>query len=492
MSQRILAFDHGAESGRGIVALFDGQKVELDVIHRFPNVPVRLPDGFYWDPLRLFDDMKNALRLAVQKHGNIDCLGVDTWGVDFALLGRGGMLLGNPRHYRDPHTEAYPDAAFATLSRKEIFEATGLQFMRFNSLFQLLAMKRDRSPVLESAESLLFIPDLFNYWFTGVQANEASIASTSQFYDPRTRGWANGLLDRFGLNRHMLHGLVEPGHQLGPLLPAVAQETGAKDVRVIAPATHDTASAVAAVPAGKGTWCYISSGTWSLMGIETATPILDERPLKYNFTNEGGVGGTTRFLKNVMGLWLVQECRRTWERAGKAYSYEELTRLAESAPGFGGIVDPDHSSFWIPPSMPEALANYCKHSGQPVPVEPGAIVRCALESLALRYRWVLERLEEILGYRIDVIHIVGGGCQNRLLNQLTADCSNRLVLAGPAEATALGNVMVQSLGLGQVGSLEQAREVIRASFQVERFEPRQSDRWAEPYARFCRLLQSNV
>jgi rhamnulokinase len=344
--------------------------------------------------------------------------------------------------------------------------------------------------VLEAAEALLFIPDLFHFWLTGVKANEFSIASTSQFYNPTTKDWAFPLLERFGLPRKLFGPIIQPGTRLGELLPAVAEETNTKPVPVIVPATHDTGSAVAAVPAQGEGWCYISSGTWSLMGVEIPGPVITDRVLAFNFTNEGGVGGTIRLLKNVMGLWLVQECRRTWERVGQTFSYDALTRLAEQARPFASLIDPDHDSFLLPASMPAAIAAFCTRTGQPAPTEPGAVVRCALESLALRYRWVLERLEELTGRRIEVIHIVGGGSQNRLLNQLTADACNRVVLAGPVEATALGNVLVQAIGLGLLGSLADARAVVRRSFAVERFEPNQPDRWAEPYARFGRLITS--
>jgi rhamnulokinase len=487
-TKNLLAYDLGAESGRGMLGLFDGSRLQLEVVHRFPNGPVRTLDTLHWDVLRLWAEMLVGLRKAVGSKGSIDALGVDAWGVDFALLGRGGTLLGNPRHYRDPHTEGYPEAAFDKVSRLDVYRQTGLQFMRFNSLYQLLAMQRDRSPLLDVAESLLMVPDLLHYFFTGLRVNELTDASTSQMYDPTARGWATGMLRALGLPTHFFGPIVPPGTVLGPLRASVASEAGVTPVPVVLPGSHDTASAVAAVPARGGSWCYISSGTWSLMGAELPAPLISEKTLRYNFTNEGGVGGSIRFLKNIMGLWLVQECRRSWERAGRDYAYDELTRLAEEAAPFASLVDPDHSSFWLPPNMPAALGEFCRRTGQAVPVEPGAVVRCALESLALRYRWVLERLEELLGRRIDVIHIVGGGGQNALLNQLTADACNRTVLAGPVEATAIGNMLVQLIGLGLLGSLEDGRELVRRSFGVTTFEPRQPGRWDEPYRRFLGVL----
>ncbi|HKI36348.1 MAG TPA: rhamnulokinase family protein [Gemmataceae bacterium] len=487
-TKNLLAYDLGAESGRGILGLFDGSRLQLEVVHRFANGAVRTLDSLHWDVLRLWGEMLVALRKAVAEKGSLDALGVDTWGVDFALLGRGGTLLGNPRHYRDPHTEGYPEAAFDKVPRREIYRQTGLQFMRFNSLYQLLALRRDRSPLLDVAESLLMVPDLFHYFFTGTAVNEFTDVSTSQMYDPTAKDWAHGLLQALGLPANILGRIVPPGTVLGHLRPSVAAETGAAAVPVVLPGSHDTASAVAAVPARDESWCYISSGTWSLMGAELPAPLISDQTLGYNFTNEGGVGGTIRFLKNIMGLWLVQECRRSWERAGRDYTYDELTRLAEAAAPFASLVDPDHSSFWLPPNMPAALGDFCQRTGQPVPAEPGAVVRCALESLALRYRWVLERLEELLGRRLDVIHVVGGGGQNALLNQFTADACDRPVLAGPVEATAIGNVLVQMIGLGLIGSLAEGREVVRRSFEVTTFEPRQPQRWGEPYRRFLGLL----
>jgi rhamnulokinase len=485
---KILAFDLGAESGRGLLAAFDGERLALDVVHRFPNGGIHTLDTLHWDVLRLYSEILVALRRAAAENDAIASVGVDTWGVDFALLERNGTLLGNPRHYRDPHTEDVMEAAFAVVPRAEVFRQTGIQFMRFNTLFQLLALKRDRSPLLEAAETLLFIPDLFHYWLTGIKVNEYTNASTSQMIDPHSRRWAIDLVRRFGLPERILGSLVQPGTVLGPLRPSVATQTGTATIPVIAPATHDTAAAVAAVPAAGPAWAFISSGTWSLMGVEIREPLTDERALSVNFTNEGGVDGTIRLLKNIMGLWLVQECRRAWERAGQTYSYEELMRLAEAAPPFASVLNPDESAFILPPNMPAAIADFCRRTGQAVPTDPGAVVRCALEGLALRYRWVLERLEELVGRRLDTIHVVGGGSQNTLLCQLTADACNRPVAAGPVEATALGNVLVQMLGLGLIRTLAEGRAVVRRSFDVRTFQPRQAAAWDEPYRRFLNLV----
>lgn len=491
-TKKLLAFDLGAESGRGVLGHFDGSKIHLQVMHRFPNGPVHTLDTMHWDVLRLYSEMVATFRKCAAEAGGIDALGVDTWGVDFALLGRGGTLLGNPRHYRDPHTEGTLEHALGFVPQQTIYQKTGLQFMRFNTLFQLLALKRDRSPLLEVAETLLMMPDLFHYFFTGVKAIEFTNATTTQFYNPTHAGWAYDLIVAFGLPKQILGTVVKPGTVLGPLRQAIASESGLNPVPVIAPATHDTGSAVAAVPAQGKSWAFISSGTWSLMGAELDGPLINEKGLGYNFTNEGGVDGTIRFLKNIMGLWLVQECRRAWEKAGKTYEYDQLARMAEAALPFGSLVDPDHSSFLLPASMPVALADYCKRTGQPSPTEPGAVVRCALESLALRYRWVLSKLEELLGRRLEVIHVVGGGSQNALLCQLTADACNRTVLAGPVEATAIGNVMVQAIGLGLIGSLAEGREIVKRSFEVKTYLPQNAGMWDEPYQRFQALLGAST
>ncbi len=487
-TKKILAFDLGAESGRGLIASFDGERIALDVLHRFPTGGIATLDTLHWDVLSLWREMLATLRKAEAEHGPLASVGVDTWGVDFALLGKDGELLGNPRHYRDPHTETIMDAAFAKVPKAEIFRQTGIQFMRFNTLFQILALMRDRSPLLAMAETLLFIPDLFHYWMTGIKVNEYTDASTSQMIDPGTRTWARDLIRAFGIPEKILGTLVQPGTLLGPLRPSVAAEAGVASIPVIAPATHDTAAAVAAVPAHGDSWAYISSGTWSLMGVETKTPKTDESTLRVNFTNEGGVGGTIRLLKNIMGLWLVQECRRAWERGGVTYDYAALMKMAESATPFASIVNPDDASFILPHHMPLAIGDYCKKTGQSVPTEPGDVVRCALESLALRYRWVLERLEELVGKKLDTIHIVGGGCQNTLLCQLTADACDRVVVAGPVEATALGNVLVQAIGLGLLGSVAEGRAVVRRSFEVRTYEPQHPERWAEPYRRFLGMI----
>ena len=483
-----LAFDLGAESGRAVVGCFDGAKLELSTLHRFSNSPVKILDSLYWDVLRLYSEMKQGLALYRRQVGTeLDGIGLDTWGVDFALIGRNNVLLGNPHHYRDVRTEGMLHAAFERVPREEIFRHTGIQFMEINTLYQLLSMKLSGDPTLEQAEALLMIPDLFNFWFTGIKVCEFSDATTTQFYDPRQRTWAQPLLEKLGLPTGMLQEIVQPGTVIGPLRPEFADDTGLDGAPVIAPACHDTGSAVAAVPArGKG-FAYISSGTWSLMGVETTEPVISQDSLAFNFTNEGGVCGTFRLLKNIMGLWLVQECRRTWAQEGAELSYGEIVALASQAPAFGPLVEPDSHDFLRPGDMPSRIQQFCVRTGQRLPETRGEIGRCALESLALKYRWVLEKLEIMLGERLHTLHIVGGGSQNQLLCQLTADATQRLVVAGPAEATALGNILMQALARGRISSLDEAREVVRHSAEVITYEPRAAAGWDDAYGRFLNI-----
>ncbi len=487
-SRSMLAFDLGAESGRAILGRFDGTRLKLEEVHRFANGPVPVFDHLYWDVLRLFSEMLEGLRLYRQQHGaRLDSIGVDTWGVDFALLGRNDILLENPHHYRDPRTDGMMEAAFARVPRQEIFAHTGAQFMKLNTLYQLMALQQCHSPILEAAQSLLMMPDLLNFYLTGRKVCEFTDATTTQFYDPVHGGWATGLLEKLGLPTHILGDLIEPGTVVGDLLPAIRDEAGLDPVRIIAPATHDTGSAVASIPTSTSDYAYISSGTWSLMGAELNEPRVDQDVLEHNFTNEGGVDHTFRFLKNIMGLWLVQESRRTWEKEGQAYSYTELTALAEQAPAFTAVIYPDADLFLPPGDMPARIRSFCADHGQPVPSDTGTLIRIVLESLALRYREVLESLEKILDRRMQCIHIVGGGIQNELLCQFTADATNRPVITGPLEATAIGNLMVQSLGLGDVGSMEEARTVVRNSFQPKTFNPVPSDAWDTAFEHFMRL-----
>jgi len=495
-----LALDLGAESGRGLLGRFDGQHLALEEIHRFPNNPVQMADTLYWDLPRIFDEVKTAVRKGAGHAGELDGIGVDTWGVDFGLIGRGQTLLGNPVYYRDARTDGMLEAALERIPRERIYEITGLQFLPFNTVYQLLALAQSNSPLLEVAETLLLMPDLLNWLLTGCCAGERTNASTTQLLDPRTRSWSDELCRALDLPCAILPPLIEPGTILGALRPSVAEEVGLSNtVTVIAPATHDTASAVAAVPArssprsqsqsrGAPDWCYLSSGTWSLLGVEVPHPVINAETMKYNFTNEGGVAGTTRLLKNIMGLWLVQECRRTWARAGNELSYDGLTARAEAATPFTALVDPDDTTFLAPGNMPARLAAYCKRTAQTPPADEGAMIRCCLESLALKYRWTIERLESILSTTITTIHVVGGGAKNALLCQFTADACGRPVQAGPVEATAIGNILMQAIGCSRLGSIDDLRAVVARSFPVTTYEPRDTARWADAVGRFAALV----
>ena len=464
--KRYLAFDFGAESGRAIVGTLDGGKLALEEIHRFPNIPVRLDSGIYWDALRLFHEVQHAMHIVGrERQYEISGIGVDTWGVDFGLLSSDGALLDNPRVYRDARNDGSMEKVIAAAGKENVFRQTGIQFMQINSLCQLYASKLAGTQSLEKAVHLLFMPDLFNYWLTGVRKAEETIASTSQFYNPATRSWATDLLNTLGLPKQILPELVPPGTMLGTLLPWLARESGLGEVPVYASAGHDTASAVVAVPAEGENWCYVSSGTWSLMGVEIDGPILTAEAMALNITNEIGYGGKVRLLKNIMGLWLVQECRRTWLAHGHNYSYEELTSMASAAEPNIALIDVD--AFLHPGHMPEKIAAWCRAHSQRVPHTPGEFVRVILESLAVRYNQVLESLEKLTGRRIDAIHIVGGGSKNKLLNELVVKATGRRVIAGPVEATAIGNLLVQALGAGDIGTLAEARAIVRNSFNAD-------------------------
>lgn len=493
MSHKFLALDLGAESGRGVIGTISEGKLELAEVYRFPNGPVQVLDTLYWDTLRLWAEIKHTVAQGVKRSGTLASIGIDTWGLDFGLLGRNDCLLGCPVHYRDPRTNGIFGKAFGIVPREQIFEHTGIQFMQINSLYQLLAMKLENSPILEQAETLLMMPDLFNFWFTGRKAVEFTNATTTQLYDPRKRGWSDTLIDKMGLPRRMFPEIIRPGTVLGPVRPDIAEETGADKVTVVAPATHDTGAAVVAIPAVSGRpWAFLSSGTWSLMGAETNAPIISAKAMEYNFTNEGGVNGTFRFLKNIMGLWLVQECRRTWERAGHPYNYTELTGLSAQAAPFIAIINPDDPSFLAPGDMPVRIAAFCKKTGQRVPSSPGEFVRVCMEGLAMSYRRVLTRIEECTGCKVEVLHVIGGGARNEQLCQWTADTTCRRVVAGPVEATAIGNVLVQAIAAGLVPDLNAARHVVERSFELTIYEPTASGRWSEPCEAFEKLQSSNL
>jgi rhamnulokinase len=488
-----LAVDIGASSGRHVLGRFDGSQLRLEEVFRFENGPVETDGRLYWNFLGQWANVREGLRAAAgASHGNITSVGVDTWGVDFGLIGHDDELLGNPYHYRDSRTNGMMPRAFGIVSREEIFRHTGVQFMQLNTLYQLLAMKLSGSPLLDIAESLLMMPDLFHWLLTGVKCNEMTEASTTQFYNPVRGDWALELLSKFSLPMRIFAPVVQPGTTLGPLRANLIAETGLTNTKVVLPGSHDTASAVMAVPAAsrpgeKPDWCYISLGTWALMGIESPAPVMSDAVLKFGFTNEGGVGGTTGLLKNITGLWLVQECRRAWNMAGANLDWEAISQLSAAATPLQSFVNPDAAAFSAPGDMPEAVREFCRKTGQTAPADKGAVVRCILESLALKFRQVLRMCEELNERQIDTIHIIGGGTKNRQLCQFAADACGRRIVAGPVEATATGNIMLQAVSSGDVGSIAEARDVIRRSFHVEEYVPQNSSAWDESYERFLKV-----
>jgi rhamnulokinase len=466
-----LAFDLGATSGRSILGTLQEGRLTLKELTRFPNKISRIHDKYYWDLFALYESIKDGLTVAAAENVAIDAIGIDTWGVDFVYIGEDGSILSQPRSYRDPYTVGKPEEYFKLLSGKEVYNLTGIQIMNFNSLYQLFAAKGANSPALKAAKNILFMPDALSYLLTGKQICEYTIASTSQILNPKTKQFEPKLLEVTGINPDILLPVVMPGTVIGNLTDALGKETGLSKAPVIAVAGHDTASAVAAVPAENENFAYLSSGTWSLMGIEVKEPIITGESYQLNFTNEGGAEGTTRFLKNITGLWLLEQCRKEWEAAGKRYSYSEIVALAESTNGFSSRIDPDHPSFANPERMTQAITAYCLNTKQEKPKTDAEFIRCIFESLALKYKEVLDNLQHAAPFKIEKLHVIGGGSQNKLLNQLTANATGIPMIAGPSEATAYGNIMMQAKGLGVVKSLREMRTIIRNSVTLETFYP---------------------
>ena len=481
-----LAFDLGAESGRATLGRFQSGVLDVREIYRFANEPVRAQGALHWDILRLWHEMKKSFEsLSLSK---LDSIGIDTWGVDFALLGERGNLLENPYHYRDARTDGMMNEVFALTPRENIYDITGIQFLPFNTLYQFYAASISTPRLIKAADALVTIPDLLNYWLSGNLVSEYTNATTTQFVDAGARTWANGLLDELDLPSRLLRPIVNPGTIIGELRSSASSAFAGTPV--VAPACHDTGSAVAAI-ASSGKTAFLSSGTWSLLGAEIPRPVITPRARDLNFTNEGGVCGTIRLLKNIGGLWLLQSCRRCWSANGQNFSYEGLMdAAANEKQKFISLLDPDHQDFLNPENMLSAIADYCRRTDQPTPAGPSAYARAILESLAFKYRNVLDSLEELTGIRFEEIRIMGGGSKNRLLNQFTADATGRTVLAGPAEATALGNIAMQMLATGAVTSLAEARQIIDRSFPVERFEPSDPESWNSQYRRFQNYVES--
>ena len=483
-----LAFDLGASSGRAILGTLSNDNLELTEIHRFSNQMQLINGHYFWNIFSLFNELKIGLRKCVKEFGiQPESIGIDTWGVDFVHLTKEGLILSLPFAYRDSRTNTSMDDLFQIVPKEEVYAQTGIQFMQFNSLFQLFSMVKDQSSLLGITDSILFMPDALNYLFSGVKKSEFSIASTSQMIIPGTCDWNYELIEKAGIPTHVLQEIILPGTILGNIKDDVACETGSKTVPVIAVAGHDTGSAIVAVPCKQDNFAYISSGTWSLMGIESQKPLVSEQTLRLNFTNEGGVGGTTRFLKNIMGMWLIQEVQRVWDAEGTKYTWPEMVELARKSEPFRFLINPDDSMFLNPRDMAQAVRDFCYQTAQGTPQNHGEVIRCIYDSLALKYRFTLEQICDVTRQPIEVIHIIGGGANNHFLNQLTADATGLNVVAGPAEATAIGNIMIQAKALGYVGSVSEIRRIIAGSSELVQFIPSNELDWDEAYNRYLRI-----
>lgn len=487
MTKRVLAFDFGASSGRAIIGCFDGDKITLEEVHRFSNDPVSVGGTVYWDVLRLFYEIKQGI-IKAKIAGGFDSIGIDTWGVDFGLIDSEGKLMENPVHYRDARTVGLVDEAFKTMPKEKLYGITGIQFMELNTLFQLISLKKYRPWMLERADKMLFMPDLFGYMLTGKMCAEYSIASTSQLIDLDKRTWSKEILDAFGIKESVFAPLVQPGTVLGELSKEICEECGVDPVPVISVCGHDTQSAITSVPCEDGDFAFLSSGTWSLFGTELDKPIVNETSMNINITNEGGFDGSTGFLKNIIGLWLIQESRRQWKREGKEYSYADLEKLALAAEPFKCFIDPDAPEFVPHGNIPERVREFCRKTGQYVPETVGEIMRCIYESLAMKYRLTFEKLRECTERDYPIIHVIGGGTKDGLLCQMTANSCDRTVKAGPIEATVMGNVAVQLMSDGSVENIGQARKIVAESSELKTFEPKDTDKWAEAYEDFLKII----
>lgn len=482
------AIDLGAQSGRVAVGRFDGERLSISEVHRFPNVPVRTRNTLNWDILRLYQDATDGLRAAAREAGRVDSVAADSWAVDFGLLDQNGRLLQNPVHYRDDRRARAVGGVLAEVPARDLYERTGIQLIPINTVFELGAMAAERDPALEAAETLLLIPDLMHYWLCGARTSELTNATTTQCFDPRTGTWAVDVLERLDVPTRLLPDVLQPGTKLERLSDRVADDTRLGGAVVVAVATHDTASAVAAVPFRRPSSAFISAGTWSLVGLEVQQPVISDASFAANLTNEGGVGSTFRLLRNVTGLWLLHECRRAWALEGDDYSFDQLVALAKEAPALRSLIEPNDPAFSEQGDMPARVRAFCAHTGQPEPLEPGAVVRCILESLALKHAQTIEVLASVTGTVPEEIHLVGGGSRNELLCRWTAGAAGIPVLAGPEEATLLGNFLVQAMSLGELASIDDGREIVRTSFAPTIYEPQDTAAWREARERFVRAV----
>jgi rhamnulokinase len=487
--KHFFAVDLGATSGRTILGTLAEGKIELEEVTRFPNNLIQMHGHFFWDIYALYFEIIKGLQEVARRNVTVSSIGIDTWGVDFVFIGSDGQVLRQPQAYRDPITfDAMDDYLKRVVSREEVYEVTGIQFLNFNSIFQLYAMTREQNSALAAASKILFVPDALSWMLTGNAVCEYTIASTSQLLDPRTKQLDERLLQSLGLSRQKFGRMVQPGELIGTLTSEVQKMTGLGPVPVYAVAGHDTGSAVAAVPAKDENFAYLSSGTWSLMGIETKDAVINDVSYKRNFTNEGGIEGTTRFLKNICGMWLYERCRKEWPEEVRKLSHPELQSSAMQVEAFRSIINPDDPLFANPPSMLEAIKQYCRDTQQPVPETPAQICRCIFDSLALRYRQVFQWLQEVAPFKLEVLHIIGGGSLNKYLNQFTANSTGTVVLAGPQEGTALGNIMVQAKAAGAVGDIWDMRQIIANSIHLERYQPQEKELWEAAYKKFITIV----
>ncbi len=488
MIKRVLAFDFGASSGRAIIGEFDGEKINLREVHRFSNDPVTINGTVYWDVQRLFYEIKQGI-LKAKEDGGFDSIGIDTWGVDFGLLRKDGTLLENPVHYRDRRNDGMVEKAQKYMSKERMYDITGIQFMDFNTIFQLLSLKENRPYILKEADTLLFMPDLLNYMLSGVKSTEYSIATTSQMVDLKTCDWSDEILEKFGINKNLLTPIAPTGKVIGKLSKEICEELGVPEADIISVAAHDTQSAISAAPCENDDFVFISCGTWSLFGTEVKEPIINEKSKELNVTNEGGYDYTTAFLKNICGLWLIQESRRQWIREGKEYSYADLEKLALECEPFKCFIDPDAPEFGVMGNLPERVREYCKKTGQYIPQTVGEIMRCIYESLALKYRLTFDGIKACTGKEYDRIHVMGGGTKDKLLLKMAAQSCGVDVYGGPIEATALGNVAVQLISCGAIKGIKEARKIIAKGENLKLYKPEEKDLWEKAYKKYTEIIK---